>query len=223
MPPSNGRHRIALGALLARALPWILCLASAFAQQSAADDLPPHPPANVQASYDELTGTVDFVWDRSSGALRYEIGKAGKVVYSGGWDTRASLVAAQGAHAYSGRACNRQCGDWTDAVSVTVGAGARPSGIRYGGGFSDIVWTPNAYDEPRVPLAYGEIHVVRGAYRAADTDVRTLGGNALTALLTAYESGAATDETALSGRFFLVSGVESAIDRFSLIYREERE
>ena len=110
MPPSNGRHRIALGALLARALPWILCLASAFAQQSAADDLPPHPPANVQASYDELTGTVDFVWDRSSGALRYEIGKAGKVVYSGGWDTRASLVAAQGAHAYSGRACNRQCG-----------------------------------------------------------------------------------------------------------------
>ncbi|MYE81869.1 MAG: hypothetical protein F4X36_08495, partial [Gammaproteobacteria bacterium] len=216
---SDGRHPVDLRTLPARALPLMLSVAFVFGQQSAADDLPPHPPGNVQATYDELTGTVDVVWDRSSGALRYEIGKGGTVVYSGGWDNGASLVAAEGVHAYSVRACNRQCGDWTDAVSVTVGAGARPSGIRYGGGFSDIVWTPNAYDEPRVPFAHGEIHVVRGAYRASDTDVRTLGGDALTALLTAYESGAATDETALSGRFFVVSGVASAVSRFSLSFR----
>ena len=204
-----------------RVVAGALTLAAFGVQPVLADGLPPHPPADVRAAYDEDDGTVGIDWERSFGALRYEIGEGDAVVYSGGWDTGATLVTSEGAHNYRVRACNDQCGDWTDPVSVTVGANAPPSSIRYGGGFTNIVFTPNADSDPLLALQYGEIHLVRGAYRATEEDERALGGSVEPLLYTAYESEGPTDATPLAGRFFLISGLESAVDRFSLSFDDD--
>lgn len=128
----------------------MLAVAAGFgAFESAADSVAPHPPLNTRAVYDEADGTVGIEWDRSVGALRYDVAASGTVVYSGGWETGATLMAPRGVRRYTVRACSTLCGDWTDPVSVNVAA-APPAGIRYGGGFSDIVWTHNAYQVPLV-------------------------------------------------------------------------
>ena len=100
---------------------------------------------------------------------------------------------------------------------MSVNAAAPPTGIRFGGGFSDIAWTPNPIHGPN-PLAHGEISAGRGAYRVSATATRLLGGSVDPLLLTAFESTGPSGATALSGRFFLVSGVRSAVDRFSLSF-----
>ena len=207
-----------------------LAAAVAFGALEAAETAP-LAPLNVRAAYDAADGTVGIEWDRSLGALRYEVAASSTVVYSGGWDTVATLIAPRGTRSYTVRACSAACGAWTDAVSVSVTA-APPSGIRFGGGFSDIVWTPNAHKEPRLPYAHGEINAARGAYRVSATATRLLGGayrvsatatrllggSQMPALFTAFESAGPSGATALSGRFFLVSGVRSAVDRFSLAF-----
>ena len=207
-----------------------LAVAAGFGAVHAAEDAP-HAPLNVRAAYDAADGAVGIEWDRSLGALRYEVAASGTVVYAGGWDTVATLVAPRGTRDYSVRACGTVCGAWTDAVSVNVPA-APPSGMRFGGGFSDIVWTPNALKEPRLPYAYGEINAARGAYRVSATATRLLGGayrvsatatrlldgSRMPALFTAFESNGPSGAAALSGRFFVVSGVRSAVDRFALAF-----
>ena len=190
--------------------------------ESAADSVAPHPPLNTRAVYDEADGTVGIEWDRSVGALRYDVAASGTVVYSGGWDTGATLMASQGVQRYSVRACSTLCGDWTDPVSVNVAA-APPTGIRYGGGFSDIVWTHNAYQVPLVRYVPGEIGAARGAYRVSATATRLLGGSRTTVLWTAFESASIVDSKPLSGRFFIVSGTRSAVDRFSLAFNADAE
>ena len=188
-------------------------------RHAAADDLPPHPPANVVATYDANDGTVGIEWDRSVGARRYEVGEGETVVYPGGWEPRATLVATSGDHAYRVRACNDQCGDWSAPATVTVGAYAPPLGIRYGGGTSSILLHTNVkHSGTTWTLEYGEIGLSRGRYRAAADDERTLGGSTYAALYTAYESYGPAAATSLDGRFFVVSGVESARSRFSLAF-----
>ena len=197
-----------------------LAVAVGFGALEAAETAP-HAPLNVRAAYDAADGTVGIEWDRSLGALRYEVAASGTVVYSGGWDTVATLIAPRGTRSYTVRACRAVCGAWTDPVSVKVTA-APPTGIRFGGGFSDIVWTPNAfrweYDQPLYHHAPGEIDGGYGTYRISATSTRLLGSSRRAVIWTAFESAGPSGAESLSGRFFLVSGVRSAVDRFSLAF-----
>ena len=104
--------------------------------------------------------------------------------------------------------------DGIDSLKSLVPDHPPPSGIRYGEGVMDLVFRSDVD-----PLVYsrGDLRVSRGTYRLPDGTERRVSGNEAIKLETPFGFQQPEGQNN-AGRFFLVSGAESAVDRFSLTF-----